>query len=188
MLHRPSSGNGTRSSGYYTGTALLGPMGPGVGVLDTDVDPRSSDSPLGRPCSGAGGRRLPAPQQISPPSAAASQSSDQVPQSALMNELPGFFQAYGSGDSAALNGYAAPGTELTGLGRAVTFDSMAGLHVPPDGTTRQITVTVIWQVSRLGESSVTKLALTNSMSVVDLHSGKWYVNQISASTEAVGAK
>jgi hypothetical protein len=26
------------------------------------------------------------------------------------------------------------------------------------------------------------------MSVVDLQSGKWYVNEISASTEAVGAK
>ncbi len=58
MLHRPSSGNGTRSSGYYTGIAFLGPMRPGVGVLDTDVDPRSSDSPLGRPSSGAGAGRL----------------------------------------------------------------------------------------------------------------------------------
>jgi hypothetical protein len=156
-------------------------------VLDTDVDPRSSDSPLGRPRSGASGRRLPAPRQISPPSAA-SQSSDPVPQSALMNELPGFFQAYGSGDSAALDGYAAPGTELTGLGRAETFDSIAGLHVPLGGTTRQITVTVIWQVPGLGESSVTKLEMAYGMSVVDLHSGKWYVNEISASTEAVGAK
>jgi hypothetical protein len=28
MLHRPYSGNGTRSSGYCSGTALLGPVGP----------------------------------------------------------------------------------------------------------------------------------------------------------------
>jgi hypothetical protein len=85
MLHRPSSGNVTQSSGYYTGIALLGPIGPGVGALDTDVDPRSSDSPLGRPWSGAGGRRLPAPHRISP-LLAASQSSDPVAQSALTNE------------------------------------------------------------------------------------------------------
>jgi hypothetical protein len=340
MLDRPHSGDGTQSSGYYSGPALLGPVGPDASVLDTDVDPRSPDSPLGRGWSGAGGRWLlwplraalwatllviairgvtaiafgqtaappargaasastatgqfpvtlaeayasefgqaylnfspatraqreqelaafvpasiasanpdlgwngvgqmslqseqvagiavqdpqhavvtllatvngqlmelgvpvvavhggvmvsgepawlPGPQQISPP-LAASQSSDPVAQSALMNELPGFFRAYGSGDSAALNGFLAPGVELTGLGGAVTFDSIASLHVPPGGTARQITVTVIWQVPGLGESSVTKLEMAYGMSVVDLHSGKWYVNEISASTEAVGAK
>jgi hypothetical protein len=340
MLHRPHSGNGTRSSGYYSGTALLGPVGPDLGVLDTDVNPRRPDSPLGPGWSGAGGRWLlwplravlwatllviairgvtaivfgqtaaapahgvtsagtvarqfpvtlaeayatefgqaylnfspamraqreqelaafvpasvasanpdlgwngagqmslqseqvagivvqdpqhavvtllatvngqlmelgvpvvashdgvmvagepawlPAPQQISLP-LVASQASDPVAQSALMNELPGFFQAYGSGDSAALNTFLAPGVELTGLGGVVTFGSIASLHVPPGGTTRQITVTVIWQVPGLGGSSVTKLEMAYGMSVVDLHTGKWYVNEISASTEAVGAK
>jgi Conjugative transposon protein TcpC len=340
MLHRPYSDNGTRSSGYYPGTALLGPVGPDAGVLDADTGLRSPGSPLGRPWRGTGGRWLlwplravlwvtplviavrgltaivfgqaaaapasgaasartparqfpvtlaeayatasgqaypnfspatqaqceqqlaafgpaavasadpdlgwngagqltlqseqvagivvpdpqhavvtllatvngqlmelgvpvvaphggitvsgepawlPATQQISPP-LPASHSSDPVAQSWLMNVLPRFFQAYGSGDSAVLNGFLAPGVKLTGLGGAVTFDSIAGLYVPPGGTTRQITVTVIWQVPGLGESSVTKLEMAYGMSVVDLHSGKWYVNEISASTEAVGAK
>jgi len=91
MLHRPYSGNGTRSSGYYSGTALLGPVGSGAGALGTHADPRSPGSPPGRPRNGSGG----------------------------------------SGDSAALNGFLAPGVELTGLGGAVTFDSIVGLHVTP---------------------------------------------------------
>jgi len=130
---------------------------------------------------------LPAPQQVSPPPAA-SQGSDPVAQSELMNELPAFFQAYANGDGAALSRFLAKGMSLTGLGGAVTFDSIASLHVPPGGTTQQITITVIWQVPGQAESGVTKLEMAYSMSVVDFQSGKWYVNQISASIEAVGAK
>ena len=130
---------------------------------------------------------LPAPRQISPPRAA-SQVSDPVAQRELINELPAFFQAYANGDGAALNGFAVRGVSLAGLGGEVTFDSIASLRVPPGGAARQITVTVIWQVPGQGESGVTKLEMTYGMSVVDLHSGKWYVNEISASTQAVGAK
>ena len=70
---------------------------------------------------------------------------------------------------------------LTGLGGAVTFDSIGALHVPPGGATRQITVTVIWQLpvqsgSAAGNLGMTsKLEMAYSMSVVDLQSGKWYV-------------
>jgi Conjugative transposon protein TcpC len=130
---------------------------------------------------------LPAPQQISPPAAAA-RSSDPAAKSELMNELPAFFQAYAQGDSAALNRFAAPGVSLAGLDGAVTFDSIAGLAVPAGGRTRQITVTVIWDLPGSAPPNVTKLEMTYGMSVVDLQSGKWYVNEISASTEAVGAE
>ena len=83
---------------------------------------------------------------------------------------------------------------MAGLGGAVTFDSISALGVPPGGASRQITVTVIWQVpeqpgsaaENLGMTS--KLEMTYGMSVVDLQSGKWYVNKISAATEAVGVK
>jgi len=129
---------------------------------------------------------LPAPPRITPRPAPG--GSDQVAQSQLMSELPAFFRAYASGDSAALNRFAVRGTSLTGLGGTVTFDSIASLQVPPGGASRQITVTVIWQVPGQGESGVTKLVMAYGMSVVDLQSGKWYVNEISASTEAVGAK
>jgi Conjugative transposon protein TcpC len=149
---------------------------------------------LGVPVAAAGGGMvisgepawLPAPQQVSP-SVTAGRGSDPVAQGELRNELPAFFQAYASGDSGALDRFAARGVSLTGLGGAVTFDSIASLQVPPGGATRQITVTVIWQVPGPGESGVTKLAMAYGMSVVDLQSGKWYVNEISAATEAVGA-
>ncbi len=135
---------------------------------------------------------LSGPPQISPPAAAPSRS-DPVAQSQLMNELPAFFQAYASSDSATLNKFAVRGVSLTGLGGAVTFYSIGALVVPPGGATRQITVTVIWQLpnqpaasANLGMAS--KLEVTYGMSVVDLQSGKWYVKEIGASTEAVGAR
>jgi hypothetical protein len=137
---------------------------------------------------------LPAPRRISPPPAP--RGSDPVAQGQLMNELPAFFRAYASGDSGALNGFLAHGASVAGLGGAVTFDSIGALHVPPGGASRQITVTVIWQVpvteqpgstaGNLGMAS--KLEMTYGMSVVDLQSGKWYVKEIGASTEAVGAR
>jgi len=155
---------------------------------------------LGVPVAAAGGgvvvsgepAWLPGPAQILPP--AAPRGSDQVAQSQLMNELPAFFQAYAGGDSAALNRFGVHGAAVSGLGGAVTFDSISALHVPPGGATRQISVTVIWQLAgqpgsaagNLGMAS--KLEMTYGMSVVDLQSGKWYVKEIGASTEAVGAR
>ena len=135
---------------------------------------------------------LPAPPQVSP--SAAPSGSDPVAQSQLMNELPSFFRAYASGDSTALNGFLVRGVSVTGLGGAVTFDSISALHVPPGGATRQITATVIWQLSEQPGSAAgnlemtSKLEMTYGMSVVDLQSGKWYVKEIGASTEAVGAR
>ena len=155
---------------------------------------------LGVPIAAAGGgvvvsgepAWLPAPPQIAPP--AAPRGSDPVAQSQLMNELPAFFRAYASGDSAALNGFVVRGVSVTGLDGAVAFDSISALHVPPGGATRQITVTVIWQLAEQPGSAAgnlgmaSKLEMTYGMSVVDLQSGKWYVKEIGASTEAVGAR
>jgi hypothetical protein len=129
---------------------------------------------------------LPAPQQISPPPAAGG-GSDPVAQGELMKELPAFFQAYANGDSAALSRFAARGASLTGLGGTVVFGSIASLQVPPGGATRHITVTVIWQVPSQVSAGIAKIAMTYGVSLA-LQSGKWYVNEISASTEAVGAK
>ena len=130
---------------------------------------------------------LPAPQQVTPPRLP-SQGSDPVARGELMNELPGFFQAYASGDSAALSRFEPRGVSLTGLGGTVTFDSIASLQVPAGGTTREITVTVIWQLPQQASAGITKIASAYRVSVVDLQSGKWYVNEISAATEAVGVK
>jgi hypothetical protein len=130
---------------------------------------------------------LPAPPQTSPPRAG-SQGSDPVARNQLMKELPAFFQAYASGDSAALSRFELRGVPLTGLGGTVAFDSIAGLQVPPGGATRQITVSVIWQLGGQASAGITKLEMVYRVSVVDLQSGKWYVNEISAATEAVGVK
>jgi len=137
---------------------------------------------------------LPAPTQIPPSRAAAPGRSDPVAQSQLMNELPAFLQAYASGDSAELNRFLARGVSLAGLDGAVTFDSIRAVHVPPGGATRRITVTVIWQLpEQPGSTAVnlgmaSKLEMTYGMSVVDLHTGKWYVKEIGATTEAVGGR
>jgi hypothetical protein len=136
---------------------------------------------------------LPAPPQASPPPGP--RGSDQVAQGQLMNELPAFFRAYASSDSAALNSFLVHGASVTGLGGAVTFDQISALHVPPGGAIRQITVTVIWQISAppgsvtAGNQGVTsKLEMSYGVSVVDLQGGKWYVKGIGASSEAVGAR
>ncbi len=130
---------------------------------------------------------LPAPVPISA-SPAAVEGSDPVAQGQLNNELPAFFQAYANGDSAALNSFLAPGASLSGLGGTVSFDSIAALHVPPGGASRQITVSVIWQLLSQGVGTGTKLQVTYGMSVVQQSGVKWYVKEISASIEAVGAQ
>jgi len=130
---------------------------------------------------------LGAPRAITPPPPAAA-SSDPVAQSELMNQLPAFFQAYAGGGGPSLNRFLAPGVSLTGLGGGVAFDSIAGLVVPRGGSSRDITVTVVWQVLNQGNPTTAKLAMSYRVSVVDLQSGKWYVKGISASSEAVGGQ
>ena len=222
MVRRPQSGNGTRSPVYYLNSAGL--VSPRSRALCGQTDPlaagiRADGSPAAAPGLGGSWQRvgrlrlgvpvaasadgvvvagelawLSAPPRVSPPPAA-QRGTDQVAQSQLLNELPAFFRAYASGDSAALNRFAVRGAPLTGLGGAVTFDSIGALHVPLGGATRQITVTVIWQLpeppgsNTSGNPGMTKtLKMTYGMSVIDLQSGKWYVKEIGASTEAVGAR
>jgi hypothetical protein len=128
---------------------------------------------------------LPAPAQTSVPAAAA-QRPDPAVQSELASELPGFFQAYSTGTG--LTPFLAPGASLTGLDGTVSFDGIAGLYVPRGGSVRQITVSVIWQLLSPGAPTDTKLQVTYGMSVVQQSGVKWYVKEIGASTEAVGAQ
>jgi len=113
---------------------------------------------------------LSVPPQISLPSATPG-GSDQVAQSQLMNELPAFFQAYASGDSAALTRFGVRGVSVTGPGGAVTFDSISALVVPLGGATRQITVTVIWQLPEHPGSAARDLGMTSKHSVDVLYVG-----------------
>jgi Conjugative transposon protein TcpC len=118
--------------------------------------------------------QLPASQQSQPDAAA---------MNALQQQLPLFFTAYASGNGAELNRYVMTGAAVAGLpGGDVTFGSIAGLYVPPGGATRQITVTVNWQL--VGQPG--GFATTYDMSVTEQQGGKWYVGDIRASTQPMG--
>jgi len=128
---------------------------------------------------------LPAPASAQPPNPQ-QDNSDPVAQSALMSQLPPFFAAYASGDSATLNRFLAPGVSLTGLGGTVTFGSIDSLSVPAGGATRDITVTVNWVLAGQAGTNAAQLSTTYDMVVNDQQSGKWYVKEIRASTQPMG--
>jgi hypothetical protein len=130
---------------------------------------------------------LPPPTGIQLPSTQ-QPSSDPAAQSALQSQLPSFFQAYASGNTDTLNRFLAPGVSLIGLGGAVTYNSIASLNVPPGGDTRDITVTVNWQLPSQAGSNAAQLSTTYDMVVVDQQSGKWYVKEIRASTQPMGTQ
>jgi hypothetical protein len=147
---------------------------------------------LGVPVYAAGGGMtvsgepawLAAPPNVAPPSGSGS-SSDPVALATLQSQLPPFFQAYASGDQASMGHFLAPGASLTGLGGAVTFGSIPSLSVPPGGTTRQIVAAVQWQIPG-GTGAAAVLEMTYGMTVVQ-QSGKWYIKDIRASTQAMGS-
>ena len=124
---------------------------------------------------------LAAPPQAAPPSPPAA-ASDPAAAGALNAQLPAFFQAYGSGDSATLNRFLAPGATVSGLGGALTYTGISNLYVPAGGATRDITATVVWQLAGSGASGPAKLEMTYDMTVID-QGGKWYVQNIAASTQ-----
>jgi hypothetical protein len=123
---------------------------------------------------------LAAPPQAAPPAPVAG-TSDPAAQSALNAQLPAFFQAYASGDSATLNRFLAPGATVAGLGGTLSYTGISNLYVPTGDTTRHITATVVWQLAGSGASGPAKLAMTYDMTVID-QAGKWYVHDIAAST------
>lgn len=125
---------------------------------------------------------LAAPAQASPP-ASVTTTSDPAAQNALMAQLPAFFQAYASGDSATLNRFLAQGASVSGLGGALSYAGISNLYVPPGGSTRHITVTVVWQLSSQAAANAAKLEMTYNMTVIDEQSGKWYVDDIQASAQ-----
>lgn len=150
---------------------------------------------LGVPIYAAGGSLvvsgepawLPAPSAAQPPSPQQA-NSDPVAQNQLISQLPAFFQAYASGDAVTLQRFLAPGAAVNGLNGAVTLNSIASMTVPPGGATRGITVTVDWQLAGQAGSGSAQLQATYNLTVVDQQSGKWYVKDISASTQPMGSQ
>lgn len=130
---------------------------------------------------------LPAPPAAALPTAQGA-SSDQAARSELTSQLPDFFRAYATGDQAALSRYVMPGVLLTGLDGAVSFGSIVSVDVPRGGVTRDITVTVDWMLPGQVGLGTARLATTYDMSVVDRQSGRWYVEDIRASTQPMGTQ
>jgi conjugative transposon protein TcpC len=130
---------------------------------------------------------LPAPSTVQPP-AAQQPATDQNAQNALSAQLPAFFTAYASGDQTTLNRYLAPGVSINGLNGAVRYGSIASIVVPPGSATRDITVKVNWFLPGQARQGAAQLTATYDMSVVDQQSGKWYVEDIRASTQPMGTQ
>jgi hypothetical protein len=123
---------------------------------------------------------LPTPPSVQQDTAVASQ---------LKSQLPGFFKAYASASDTSqmpLSRFLAPGASVGGISNeGVQFKDIVdgSLNVPQQGgTTRNITVTVDWQLT--GQDS--SFAATYDMSVVDQGGDRWYVKEIRASTQPMG--
>ena len=139
---------------------------------------------------------LPGPPRAAPPQPSSAES-DSAAMNALSGQLPGFFRAYASGDQQTLSRFLAPGAVVTGLGGAVTFSSIPAMQVPSGGSTRNITVSVVWQV--VGQSTVRPharqsvsaapagLEMTYQMTVVQ-QNGTWYVKAIGPSDQQPGGQ
>jgi hypothetical protein len=127
---------------------------------------------------------LAAPPRLSPP-APASGNPDPAAQNALQAQLPAFFQAYASGEPATLSRFLAHGVGITGLGGAVTYSSIASLYVPAGGDTRQITVSVVWQLPGSKGAAPAQLPMTYDMTVIS-QNANWYVKSIHAADQPVG--
>jgi hypothetical protein len=130
---------------------------------------------------------LPAPPVAVPPSAQQA-SSDKTAKGALATQLPGFFQAFASGDQTALGRYLAPGASISGLGGAVSFGGITSLQVPQGEATRDITVTVDWTIPGQVGTGAPRLATSYDISVVDQQGARWYVKDIRASTQPMGTQ
>jgi hypothetical protein len=124
---------------------------------------------------------LPPPAQASIPPAAPP-NTDSAAQSELQGLLPSFFQAYASGDSATLGRFLAKGASVSGLGGTVSFQSIQNLVVPEGGSTRNITVTVRWQLPSQSGGAAPTLDMTYNMTVVNQNS-TWNVLSIQGSTQ-----
>jgi hypothetical protein len=126
---------------------------------------------------------LAAPASVTAP-APAQDNPDLNAQNALQTQLQGFFTAYANGNTATLARFLARGASVTGLGGAVTFSSISALYVPAGGDTRQIIVSVTWQLPGPAGAVSAQLQMTYDMTVVS-QNGSWYVQSIRASAQPV---
>lgn len=121
-------------------------------------------------------------------------TSDQVTETALQRQLPAFFQAYASGDQATLARFAAQGAHIRGLGGDVSLASVDSVNVPAGGSTRQVSVTVTWDLaSAVRAAKVASvgavpaaLEMTYQLTIIR-QGGSWDIRSIGASTSTLAS-
>ena len=129
---------------------------------------------------------LPAPAKAAVPTPSAT-TSDAATQSELTNQLPAFFEAYGSGDQATLGRFLAPGTTVTGLDGQLAFRSLTGVTVPAGGDTRNIVATVVWKIpDQASSGKAAKLEMSYALTIVK-KGGTWYISAIGPSVQSTGS-
>lgn len=151
---------------------------------------------------------LTAPPVAVVPPAGPKVTEDLAVQQTLRSLLRAFFRAFASGPSSQLAAFAAPGTQLSGLGGEVGFGSIVNVSVPAtasaaknsaaknnaakNNAVRNITVTVAWlpvSTPSAGPPSSAggraQIDMTYAMTVVQ-RAGRWYVSSIGASTALAG--
>jgi Conjugative transposon protein TcpC len=122
---------------------------------------------------------LPPPPHASVPVAAADR--DSALETELQQPLSGFFKAYATSDTAALQRYSDP--PISGLGNAVGFGQLKEIIAPPGAAgSRTVTATVVWQVSPVqNRPAGGTLEQTYRLSMVK-KDNTWYVKDIQGST------
>ncbi len=155
---------------------------------------------LGVPVYASGGAMVvPGKPALLPPPAKATipagraQPGDQVTEAALARRLPAFFRAFAGSEAVRAPSLVAGPRGIPGLNGFVTFDGIAAISAPvAGGTTRHITVTVIWSTAgqvKVRTSTVANIpatiATTYAMTVVQ-RGGNWYVESIGASASTAG--
>jgi hypothetical protein len=144
---------------------------------------------------------LPGPAKAAPP-VATPPTSDQATEAALQGQLPAFFQAYASGDQATLARFSARGAHIRGLGGDVSLAAVDSVHVPAGGSSRQVVVTVTWDLASAAPAKnpakkpAKKVAtvsaapaafeMTYQLTIVR-QGGSWDIRSIGASTETLAS-
>lgn len=123
---------------------------------------------------------LPPPQRAALP--AANEDRDSALETELQEPLTGFFKAYASGDTAALQRYTDP--PVTGLGNAFVFSALKEIVAPRGAANaRTVNATVVWQVAPVqGKASAGSLEQTYQLTMVKKDDNNWYVTDIRGST------
>ena len=123
---------------------------------------------------------LPPPPRAALP--AANEDRDSALETELQEPLTGFFKAYGSSDTTALQRFSDP--PVTGLSNAFAFSALKEINAPRGAAnSRTVNATVVWQVSPVqSKASGGTLEQTYQLTMVKKDDNNWYVTDIRGST------